>query len=76
MANVVNSFNLHGPLQVHFVEESSTPWIWDGYKSEYCATEPKLVAKILAHGITEYIMKDVHKARQLMSAMNVLRNHI
>lgn len=76
MANVVNSFNLNSDvLHVHFVEESSTPWIWDSSEMVYI-TNPKIIIKLLADALVSAVVDDVHKARQLMSAMNVLRNHI
>lgn len=76
MANVVNSFDMHkNVLFVHFVEESSTPWIWDGPKQEYIK-DVKVVVKLLAHALTDAALNNPHKARQLISAIHVCRNHI
>lgn len=75
MANVLSSFNLYDPLQVHFVEESSTPWIWDGSEMTYI-TNPKIIIKLLADALVSAVVDDVHKARQLISAINTCRNHI
>lgn len=76
MANVVNSFNLNSEvLHVHFVEESSTPWIWDGSEMKY-VTNPKIVVKLLADALVTAVVDDAHKARQLISAIHVCRNHI
>lgn len=76
MANVVNSFNLNSDvLHVHFVEESSTPWIWDSSEMVYI-TNPKVIVRHLADALTTAIVDDVHKARQLISAIHTCRNHI